>query len=221
MSIPIEYESSSVRKTTELTHRDERRALIAIGIVASIAMLAISATARIPTYRVNPIFLLPLLWLAYWLRRVFVIKPVTFALYASALLFHDLGAYGFYQHSPFYYSFDIFVHYWFGTVVSFILRGALEKHWSMLRSWQLNVTTLLFMMGMGALHEIMEYMSYLLLGEKNGMLKPSTMYFFDTQRDLTNNLLGCLTALFLYWVVARASRSSAGVAEQEGQDQQH
>ena len=29
------------------------------------------------------------------------------------------------------------------------------------------------------------------------MLKPSSSYFFDTQRDLTNNLLGTLTALAL------------------------
>jgi hypothetical protein len=57
----------------------------------------------------------------------------------------------------------------------------------------------------------MEYMSYLLLGEKNGMLKPGTSYFFDTQRDLTNNLLGVLLALgciAVYRIVAtRASRA--------------
>jgi uncharacterized membrane protein YjdF len=187
--------------------------MIAVGIVASIAMLVISATAKIGTYRINFIFLLPLLWAAYWLRGVFPINPLTFAMYASALLFHDLGAYGFYQHSPLHYSFDIFVHFWFGVVVSFILRGALQRHFGMLRTWQLNVTTLLFMMGMGALHEIMEYGSYLLLGEEKGMLKPKTMYFFDTQRDLTNNLLGFLTALVLYWLFQRLSR--AGVTEKK------
>ena len=54
-------------------------------------VLVISATAKIPTYRVNPVFLLPLLWLVFWLRRALVITPLTFALYASAILFHDLG----------------------------------------------------------------------------------------------------------------------------------
>jgi hypothetical protein len=43
----------------------------------------------------------------------------------------------------------------------------------------------------------MEYCSYLLLGEERGMLKPSTSYFFDTQRDLTNNLLGTITGLLI------------------------
>jgi hypothetical protein len=43
----------------------------------------------------------------------------------------------------------------------------------------------------------MEYVTFLALGEERGMLKPSTSYFLDTQRDLTNNLLGTLTALAL------------------------
>jgi len=71
----------------------------------------------------------------------------------------------------------------------------------MLKPWQLNVAALLFVMGIGALHEIMEYMSYLVLGESKGMLKPTTSYFFDTQRDLTNNLLGTLTALIIVGIV--------------------
>ncbi|MEA2734492.1 MAG: hypothetical protein QOE14_943, partial [Humisphaera sp.] len=44
-------------------------------------------------------------------------------------------------------------------------------------------------------------MSYLLLGEERGMLKPSTSYKFDTARDLTNNLLGTLTGLALVGLV--------------------
>ena len=166
-------------------------------------MLVISATARVPTYRINPIFLLPLLWLGYWLRRPLAITPLLFGLYASALLFHDLGAYGFYQHSPLYYSFDIFVHFYFGIVGTLIFRHALELKLPLLRTWQCNVTTVAFVMCTGALHEIMEYMSYLLLGEERGMLKPSTAYFFDTQRDLTNNLLGCITALVIYYLFTR------------------
>jgi uncharacterized membrane protein YjdF len=57
------------------------------------------------------------------------------------------------------------------------------------------VITFFVMMGLAALHEIMEYCTYLILGEERGMLKPSTSYFFDTQRDLSNNLLGTLTGL--------------------------
>ena len=45
------------------------------------------------------------------------------------------------------------------------------------------------------------------------MLKPSTSYFFDTQRDLLNNLLGTLTALLLIavWRAVRPpSKPGAG-----------
>ena len=45
------------------------------------------------------------------------------------------------------------------------------------------------------------------------MLKPSTSYFFDTQRDLTNNLLGTLTALLLmaaYYAMMRGHNRNGG-----------
>jgi hypothetical protein len=40
------------------------------------------------------------------------------------------------------------------------------------------------------------------------MLKPSTSYFFDTQRDLTNNLLGALTALLIAFILQRTFDST-------------
>jgi uncharacterized membrane protein YjdF len=63
----------------------------------------------------------------------------------------------------------------------------------------------------------MEYGSYLLLGEERGMLKPSTSYAFDTQRDLVNNLLGTLTALTLGAMFrAAGSRRDAEAPHQRG-----
>ncbi len=177
-----------------------------IGLATSVLCLLISATAKVPTYRVNPIFLLPLLWLPYWLRYRLHLHPLHYLMFAVAILFHDLGAYGFYQHSPFPWSFDIYVHYYFAIPVTMILYRGIAMSFPMLRRWQVSLTAGLCMMGFGALHEIMEYMSYLLLGEDKGMLKPSTSYFFDTQRDLTNNLLGTSTALLLiaaYYVIMR------------------
>ena len=175
-----------------------------IAIIACLVFLIISATAKVPTYRVNPVFLLPLTWLPYWLRRRLFLAPGHYVAFAVAILIHDLGAYGFYQRSPLPFSYDILVHYYFAIAVTLILHRALAMNFPMLRPWQVNVTSLLFMMGFGALHEIMEYLSYLLLGEQKGMLKPSTSYFFDTQRDLTNNLLGALTALAIVAIASRA-----------------
>jgi uncharacterized membrane protein YjdF len=196
----------TLNRQGEITQEDGKRwAMIVIAIIASVAMLVISATAKLPKYHFNFVFLVPLLWLGYWQRRPLGVTPATFAAYALALLLHDLGAYGFYQHSPLPWSWDIYVHYFFGIVGSLVLRGALAQHFPSLRPWQLNLTTLLFVMGIGALHEIMEYVSYLIGGTRYGMLDPEHMYFFDTQRDLTNNLLGCLTALVLRSLVALLS----------------
>jgi uncharacterized membrane protein YjdF len=181
--------------------------MIVIGVVGSIAIVVIAATATLPKYHINPIFLLPLLWLGYFVRRPLGVTPATFAAYALALLLHDLGAYGFYQRSPLPFSWDILVHYFFGVVGTLVIRGALATNFAMLRPWQVNVTTLLFIMGLGALHEIMEYVSYLIGGTKFGMLDPEHMYFFDTQRDLTNNLLGCLTGLVVWALARRATRA--------------
>jgi hypothetical protein len=41
------------------------------------------------------------------------------------------------------------------------------------------------------------------------MLKPQTSYFFDTQRDLTNNLLGTLTGLGAMWIARAIATRSA------------
>jgi uncharacterized membrane protein YjdF len=185
------------------------KVLAVIGVVCSVAIVVIAATAKVATYHVNPIFLIPLAWLPFWLRRPIHLHPLHYAMFCLAILFHDLGAYGFYQHSPFPWSFDIYVHYYFAIPVTLMLYRAIATNFPELRGWQAGMTSLLFMMGVGALHEIMEYMTYLLLGEEKGMLKPSTSYFFDTQRDLTNNLLGTMTALALVSLYYFAQRRSS------------
>jgi uncharacterized membrane protein YjdF len=175
----------------------------AIALLSSIIILIIAFFAKVPTYRVSPAFLIPLIWLVYALRRRLHIHPFHYLLFALAVLLHDLGAFGLYQKSPLGLSFDIYVHFYFAFAATFIFYHALE-HSLPLRTWQVALFTLLFIMGMGGIHEVMEYGSYLLLGEK-GMLKPTTSYFFDTSRDLTNNLLGCLTAQIVI-AIARVFR---------------
>jgi uncharacterized membrane protein YjdF len=184
-----------------MTDQKVDRTLRLIAIVASVIFIAISATARVATYRVNPVFLVPLMWAPYLLRRRLFLTVTNYVMFAVAILIHDLGAYGFYQRSPLPFSWDIFVHFYFAVAVTMLLHRALAKNFTELRPWQVNVTSLLFMMGVGALHEIMEFMTFLLLGEERGMLKPSSSYKFDTQRDLTNNLLGAMVALTIVAII--------------------
>jgi len=184
--------------------------IFGLACAASVIFVIISATARVPTYRINPIFLIPLAWTPYWLRRRLHLHALHYALLIVAMLLHDVGAYGFYQKSPLPFSWDILVHYYFAIPVTLIMHRAIAMNYaSVLRPWQAAVVALAFMMAFGAIHEIMEFMTYLVLGEERGMLKPSTSYFFDTQRDLTNNLLGTLTALALAAVAGSMRRRSS------------
>ncbi len=182
--------------------------IIAAGM--SIVFVVIAIFAKVATYHVAPAFLIPVLWAIYFLRRKLHLRPLNYALVASGMLVHMLGAFGFYQKSPLPFSYDIFVHYYFAMVITPVLYHLLEGNFPM-RPWQLMVTTFFFMMGMAALHEIMEYSSYLMLGEQAGMLKPTTSYFFDTQRDLTNNLFGTLTALLAMSIRRRMKRRALHV----------
>ena len=178
--------------------------ILGLACAASAIILVIAATAVVPTYRINPIFLIPLAWLPYAIRRRLHLHPAHYALLVAAILLHDLGAYGWYQRSPLPFSWDILVHFYFAVPLTLILYRAIAQGFApLVRPWHAAVAATMFMMGFGALHEIMEYMTYLLLGEERGM--PSTSYFFDTQRDLTNNLLGTLTATALL-AVARIIR---------------
>jgi uncharacterized membrane protein YjdF len=172
-----------------------------IAVFTTIAIIVMAITGKMPTYHTAPAFLIPVVWGIFFLRRRLNLAPTHYVLIYSAILLHMSGAYGFYQQSPLPFSFDILVHYYFALVLALAVFRLLEGNFPALRPWHVYVITFFVMMGLAAMHEIMEYMSYLVLGEERGMLKPKIMYFFDTQRDLTNNLLGTLTALGGIWVV--------------------
>jgi uncharacterized membrane protein YjdF len=176
------------------------REFLPTALAASAAVLIIAVFAKVPTYRVAPVFLLPALWAPVLLRRRLHLHPFHYALYAAAVLLHCMGAFGFYQREVAGLSFDIYVHFYFAFAGAFLVQR-LVSHTLPVGPWATPAIVLLFMMGFGAIHELGEYASYLLLGEERGMLKPSTSYFFDTQRDLLNNFLGTLTALLLIALV--------------------
>jgi uncharacterized membrane protein YjdF len=177
--------------------------MFAIAAAFSLVSIALALVARVPTYRTAPLFLIPIIWVVYVLRRWLNLHWFHYLLFASAMFLHNLGAFGYYQNSPFPgVSFDIVVHACFGFVATFLYFRALEKHVPV-SIWPLRLFTLMFVMGSGAIHELFEYASYVMLGEEKGMLKPGTSYFFDAQRDLLNNFCGCLLALTLYGVYRR------------------
>jgi uncharacterized membrane protein YjdF len=177
----------------------------------TVALLVVNAAfATVPGYRVAPALLTPLLVVVFLLRNRLDVSPVGYGMFCTALLLHDLGAYGYYQVNPTGYSFDMYVHFYFAVTGTVILHRAMRRHlpW---KGWQVALATVLFIMGVGAIHEIMEYCSTLVLGEEHGMIK-KTSYRFDTERDLTSNLCGCITAMIgwcIYYAIRKPPRPLA------------
>ena len=179
-----------------------------VGAVGTIALLCFAFIAKSgSTYKVAPFFLIPLLWLPWFLRRRLHLHPLHYLLYAVGLVLHNFGALGYYQRGVFGLSFDIYVHFYFGVVGGLIVYRLLGATLP-LRPWPLAVGTVLLVLGAGAIHELVEWVSTLLLGPERGMLKTPDqgVYIFDTQRDMFNNLAGATLAVVLYAIVRRARR---------------
>jgi uncharacterized membrane protein YjdF len=92
------------------------------------------------------------------------------------------------------------------VVAGLLIFRAIGRGVPALKTWQVYLATFLFVMGCGAVHELIEYVSTLVLGEERGMVK-TTGYKYDTQRDLLNNLLGVTLALILT-AIGRSWRGS-------------
>jgi uncharacterized membrane protein YjdF len=171
-----------------------------IACLATVLMLVFGIVGKGPaTYRYAILFLGPFLWGVYAARERLYLHPLAFALFAAALLLHDLGAFGTYGHFYLDLEFDTYVHFLFGMAGSFVIARALKYNFGF-KGWKLWVGTVLLIMGIGALHELMEWASTMTLGSK-GMLKLHDPDVFDTQKDLGNNFLGSLTAIFIYGLV--------------------
>jgi len=185
-------------------------ALRIVAVVASLAFVAMSVFVAKPgsNYRFSALFLVPIVWGPYLLRRRIHLLPLHYVLFILALLLHNLGAFGFYQRAFFGLSFDIYVHFYFGVVGALVLFRYLERTVP-LTTWQLRFATVIIILGFGAVHELVEWFSTLLLGPKNGMLKTEGVYEFDTQRDMFDNLMGAIVAVTLYAWSRRARRVRA------------
>lgn len=189
-----------------------------IGWTATVLFTAISLFGARPgsTYNYSFLFLSALLWSVFALRRKIVLHPFHFALLATALLLHNLGAFGCYNRHYFGLEFDFYVHFYFGMVGGLILERAFRHHFG-LASWKLWIAVTIFILGVGAVHELIEFASSLMMGPEKGMLKYQQNDIFDTQKDLLNNFLGALTGLILQWLAGRRGKAPTATVTSDTQ----
>jgi uncharacterized membrane protein YjdF len=178
-----------------------------IAWVTTAIFAVITLVAKGPaTYRFAILFLTPMLWAVYFARDRLHIHSCHFAIFATALVLHDLGAFGSYGQEYYGLEFDTYVHFYFGVAGGFIIARALRGCFGLV-GWQLWVGTVIVILGLGAIHELIEFGSTLMLGPEKGMLKlNSPDAKTDTQKDLLNNMLGTLLALLIYSVYRRISK---------------
>jgi uncharacterized membrane protein YjdF len=185
-------------------------------IVGSLIVLVIDEFfANVSNYHVAPLFLVPLIWAPLLLKNRIHLLPSHYALFVSAVLLHNMGAFGWYQQFPLGFSFDILVHFYFAFVASFLIHRLLRLSFPF-KPWQTSLFTLFVIMGCGALHEIMEFAT-LLLGQ-HAMLNKKTSYIYDTERDLTNNLLGVTAGLIVInlWRLLRRRTATPEASSEAG-----
>jgi uncharacterized membrane protein YjdF len=176
-----------------------------IGLLGTAAFLAISFMPRGDgpgNYKLSFLFLVPGLWALYALRKRLRLHPLHFGLFASALVLHDLGAFGLYTEKILGLEFDWYVHFYYGLVLGLIIARGVHLEFG-LRGLGLALAVVLLVTGLGGLHEIVEGASTRFLGQEYGMLKVEGGNPYDTQEDLFNNVLGSLVAFFAYTAVVR------------------
>ena len=175
--------------------KDSRKAHRSVAVTATAIMIGFSfAAAPGSTYRYSFLFLAPLVWGIYALRDRLCFRPFHTGLFASALLLHNLGVFGLYRREILNLWFDTYVHFYFGVVGGALLRRILACAYG-LKAWRLWLAVILGILGCGAVHELVEWGSTMLLGPERGMLKALAEDPYDTQKDLLNNLLGTVMAL--------------------------
>jgi uncharacterized membrane protein YjdF len=191
------------------------KANVVIAFIASAVLVGISLFLAEPgsTYRWSFLFLLPLVWAVYFLRERLALLPWHFALFALAIIIHDLGTFGFYRKSFLGLRFDSYVHFMFGLVAGLVLFRAATERLPLSRKF-LVIAVPIFIVGIGALHEMFECFTTILLGPERGMLKLHPDQPFDTQKDLMNNFLGAVAAILLSIRRGSEAELTAGVESQ-------
>ena len=170
---------------------------LAVATITTAILCAISvAGASVTKYRWSALSLVPLIWIVFALRTRLALRPLHYALFAVAVLAHDMGAFGWYQRRVVGLEYDWLVHFFFGVVGGLIVARTLQVRLGV-RGLALGLLTVLTVTGMGGLHEIVEAGSTALLGAEHGMLHVGPEDPYDTQQDMLNNVLGSTLALGL------------------------
>ena len=138
-----------------------------------------------------------LLYIVYRYRIILHLDIVLFILFSVFLFIHCLGLFDAYLLYPLGIEYDYWVHIYFGLVSGLIIFNWMNLYLDKTHINVILVFTLLFVLGISAMHEIYEFAGALLLGSGEGVLfiGAGDLDQWDTQKDMLNNVIGAVLGI--------------------------
>ena len=158
------------------------------------------------------IIILVFLFLLYVYYEKLFFSKLTFVFVNILILIHHLGSF-FYGKSFFGLEYDIYVHFLYGIIVSIyfytFLSNKINFNKHKLDKSELFFFAIILVMGLSAIHELIEFSGALILGPGEGFLYfgSGDLGAFDTEWDLINGFLGSFIGGCL-WSLLRRKRST-------------
>ena len=147
------------------------------------------SSAGVAKYRFSFLFLIPILWAVYGLRRRLSIRPLDFALLRSRAPAARPGSIRRVLLERHRAAVRLVCALLFGLVGALIVARALEAQLGV-RGVGLGLLVVLVITGIGGLHEIVEAASTRYLGKDLGMLDIGADNPYDTQEDCSRTCWG-------------------------------
>jgi len=156
-------------------------------------------------YKWDGLFLLGLLILVYYFRKRLNLCATHLFAFGLFLVLHNLGVFGAYYNYYWGIEFDTYVHFYCGVVMTLISYRMYDKLVPLKDDKLKYFIIIMFILGISAFHEILEYAGGVILGEGWGFLRAGSgdVEMWDTQTDMRNNLFGAILVLVFYWVKVR------------------
>ena len=154
-----------------------------LSVLAFCFIISYSIISRTFYYIADSTISILVLTILFFLYPKFNLNKTVFILIFLALLFHNLGVFGFYSSSPFPFSYDKLTHFVGGFSLSIFFINYIRIFFrnSKTEKTILILIAILAALGIGSIIEVTEYFGYLLLGQGEGFL------YFGGTGDLTGN----------------------------------
>jgi len=156
-------------------------------------------------YQYDFILVVCLLSLFYFIKDKLKIHYFHYFSLCVLLIFHSLGGFDFYRLTFFGLEYDTYLHFFFGFLLSIFLFRTFLLVGKFKDKRIIGLILIFMVLGVSALHELVEYGGALFLGEGEGVLflGAGDEGYWDSRNDMFSNLVGSLVGLLGYSLFRR------------------